>query len=696
MEGNGMAGKLQRRPYAVLAAVAVATLVGMWLWHDSERRAAQKTFIEAHIATVVHNKQGNLESVFDHLYQNLRTISLLPSVRGITGKNRANENEDVVASKRFTPDAKETVQQIFNNLRGSVSVSEVYAVIEGLSAEKGEVPFFMYDTVHFGEAKAEDEPQKGGDIPDTDESAEYAYFPKQMALVKQAHPTFSFTAADQIPVFASPMMTTCDNAQYVSKSSGSVHETAGLLYSVPFYNSETQKFTGVISGILRSNVLEAALLGVPFIPITPDDFTTQKKDGWSLPPAAQFMLSNEAQNIHIVDRRNATLATSLANGVEGRNTFSVKLSVHGEPWVLYYFLPEEAIQAATADGDRNFALQLVLVIGVLVAVGILLRILGGINSAAAEFGQVFAALSSGNLTRRVQGSLSGGMRQLQTDADQTVDKLNAIVVQIQSASSTISAAAEDITHGNANIRQGMDAQLSSLVAATRTMGDLTEAVRLSEESARMANQHAQSASKVAIDCGRVVNDVVDTMQQINQSSQKIAEIISVIDAIAFQTNILALNAAVEAARAGEQGRGFAVVATEVRSLAGRSASAAQEIKKLINESVSKVSAGTALVDRAGQTMQEVVRSIQSTTDLVSTIAASSAIQSKGIADVHGAIESMGQLTERSASRVSQAEASAFNLEELAAGLSTMVSSFTIEGASHAGTSSSRVRLLPTS
>ncbi len=209
----------------------------------------------------------------------------------------------------------------------------------------------------------------------------------------------------------------------------------------------------------------------------------------------------------------------------------------------------------------------------------------------------------------------------------------------------------------------------------------------------MANQHAQSASKVAIDCGRVVTEVVDTMQQINVSSQKIAEIISVIDSIAFQTNILALNAAVEAARAGEQGRGFAVVATEVRSLAGRSANAAQEIKKLINESVGKVSAGTALVDRAGQTMQEVVRSIQRTTDLVSTIAASSAAQSRGITDVHGAIETMGQLTERTASMVSQAEASANNLEELAAGLSAMVSSFTIENSGQGGTPNSHFRRL---
>jgi methyl-accepting chemotaxis protein len=621
-----------------------------------------------------------MEALFDSLYQNLRTISLLPSVRSIVGSNRAREDEDVVANKRFTPDAKETVQQIFNNLRGSVSVSEVYAVIDGLDAQKGQVPFFMYDTVHFGEGKAVDDATKGADTPEQDESAEYAHFPKQMALIKQSHPSFSFASAEQIPAFSSPLMRTCDNTQYVSKRSGDAHETDGLLYSVPFYRADTQKFNGVISGILRRNVLEAALIGVPLVPVTPEDLAAQKKEGWTLPAPAQFMLVSETHDIRIFDRRNPELPKLLTQGVEGRNTFHVKLNVHGEPWVLNYFLPEETIAAATADSDRSFQMQLVLVIGVLIAVGILLRILGGIRTAVAEFGGVFAALSSGNLTRRVHVQLTGDMHQLQVDADNTIAKLNGIVVQIQSASSTINDAATDITHGNANIRHGTDAQVSSLVTATQIMSDLTQAVQQSEERAKMANQHAHSASQVAIDCGRVVADVVDTMQVINQSSQKIAEIISVIDAIAFQTNILALNAAVEAARAGEQGRGFAVVATEVRSLAGRSANAAHEIKKLINDSVGKVSSGTALVDKAGKTMQEVVASIQRTTDLVSAIATSSAAQSMGISDVNDAIHAMEELTGRTASMVSQAEASARNLENLASGLSAMVSSFTIEGA----------------
>jgi methyl-accepting chemotaxis protein len=183
---------------------------------------------------------------------------------------------------------------------------------------------------------------------------------------------------------------------------------------------------------------------------------------------------------------------------------------------------------------------------------------------------------------------------------------------------------------------------------------------------------------VAVSCGQVVGEVVHTMRDINSASQKIAEIISVIDGIAFQTNILALNAAVEAARAGEQGRGFAVVASEVRSLAGRSANAAKEIKTLITDSVDKVATGTALVDRAGQTMQDVVASIQGTTDLMGQITAASAAQSNGIAQVNSALQNLQAMAQADADLVAHAEASAHNLGELAQGLSDMVNTFVLE------------------
>ncbi|MFZ6750863.1 methyl-accepting chemotaxis protein [Undibacterium sp. Ren11W] len=319
-----------------------------------------------------------------------------------------------------------------------------------------------------------------------------------------------------------------------------------------------------------------------------------------------------------------------------------------------------------------------LLVGVLASyliVRSLLKQLGGEPQYAASIAEKIA---SGDLTVPIilrkddSSSLLHAMHEMQMS-------LAKIVGQVRGGTDTIASASKQIASGNMELSSRTEQQASSLEETAASMEQLTSTVKQNADNARQANQLAVSASDVAVKGGAVVTEVVETMGSINASSRKIVDIIGVIDGIAFQTNILALNAAVEAARAGEQGRGFAVVAGEVRNLAQRSAEAAREIKKLIDDSVQKVDAGAKLVDQAGTTMTDIVTSIGRVTDIVNEIMSASREQSTGIEQINQAIMQMDDVTQQNAALVEEAAAAAGALQQQADDLEKVVSTFILDG-----------------
>ncbi|HTA39707.1 MAG TPA: methyl-accepting chemotaxis protein [Candidatus Acidoferrales bacterium] len=283
-----------------------------------------------------------------------------------------------------------------------------------------------------------------------------------------------------------------------------------------------------------------------------------------------------------------------------------------------------------------------------------------------DMDRVVSACLAGDLTARIDGSgREGATRTLTDGINKLTELLREIVTQMKETSSTVSVAVQQIAAGNADLANRTEEQASSLEETAASMEELTSTVKQNDENARQAHQLSIGASDIASKGGDVVRQVVETMASINDSARKIVDIISVIDGIAFQTNILALNAAVEAARAGEQGRGFAVVAGEVRNLAQRSAGAAKEIKALISNSVEKTDAGSRQVDSAGATMNEIVAAVKRVTDIMSEIAAASKEQLSGIEQVNVAIMQMDQATQQNAGLVEEAAASSASLEEQA-------------------------------
>ncbi|GIZ50397.1 hypothetical protein NCCP691_04110 [Noviherbaspirillum aridicola] len=343
-------------------------------------------------------------------------------------------------------------------------------------------------------------------------------------------------------------------------------------------------------------------------------------------------------------------------------------------------LNQDVAVQAVDKGERavsraGLIMLAVAIAAVIVALVVAALITASITAPIREAVRVAQTVASGDLTSRIEVTTTEETGQLLKALREMNDSLVRIVGEVRTGTDTIATASSQIASGNLDLSSRTEEQASSLEETASSMEEMTSTVKQSADNARQANALAVSASEVASKGGAVMGEVVTTMGAINESSKKIADIITVIDGIAFQTNILALNAAVEAARAGEQGRGFAVVASEVRTLAQRSASAAKEIKGLIVESVEKVEAGGKLVDQAGTTMDDIVESIRRVTDIMAEIMAAGQEQSAGIDQINQAISQMDQVTQQNAALVEEAAAASASLQDQAGKLAQAVSVF---------------------
>ena len=339
---------------------------------EYQQRMEQR--LDDHQQRLLASKADTLEEMFRAMYEHARTISLLPSVRSVQGGNRQNETEDALEQGRLSLETHQTIEQVYKNLANSLSISEIYYVLDGFAPERGEVPFFMYDNEIVGVndhlVSDEDMSQAKDDVPEEYEMAEYLHYQQQLQRFSSRYASMSFNGdITTIPALSSPLLRTCDNTQYNSVIAGDVNDSYGLLYSIPVFDLDSSRFKGLISVILRANVLEASLVGVPFIPVTMSDSAQARAEGWWLPEQpSDFLLLNGAYDIAIHDRRNSHFSDHNLGQLEqmGGRIAQRGLNVTSDgEWQLYHHLSAQQARNLTTDLSQKMWLGIAARAGVL-------------------------------------------------------------------------------------------------------------------------------------------------------------------------------------------------------------------------------------------------------------------------------------------------------------------------------------------
>ncbi len=704
---------------SAVAAVGVATGVsaaiayGVLVQASDDRDVALKAYVaNAHEEAELAAK--SIATSFDQIYQNLRTISLLASVR------RIDRHADLLPAE-----GRQAVQQIFNNLANNVAVSEVYIVpvdidpdqIDPKTGEK-QAPTLMIDKVRMGmEAAATEEEAEDPTAPPAEEIYEYRALKTQMAMLRTVAPKLIATSQSAIPLYSIGSLITCDNSVYAVTHKDA--DRTGPIFSVPFYGED-----GLLKGTISAIMLDAAvrnflpdqnaalldtLSGSLFLSrragqevasadsvarVMPDAslfysevLTVPTKDParqlrlWVGRPTAEFLEGDAVAQIEYFKMLGYGFAAM------------VGLLILAGWFVLQRFFNKAKAEArlALSLSERNSEIM------ALEASQLKAREAAEIDRrhaederaetaarAAAEQEQVVEGLAEGlkrlavgDLTVRLNERYAPVYEKLREDFNRSVETLQASMVKVTRSVKVIGSGGTAMSKAADNLAQRNEHQAASLEQTAAALSEITTTVRDTAGGAQHAHRVVEMASADTERSGVIVRETVEAMHGIEQSSGKISQFIGLIDAIAFQTNLLALNAGVEAARAGEAGRGFAVVAAEVRGLAQRSADAAREIKDLVTMSHAQVEKGVALVGDTGQALEQIAGRVTEINAIVSAITASAQSQADSLHQVNIAIGNMDKLTQQNAAMAEETTAESHGLCNEAEQLASLISLFRI-------------------
>ena len=705
----------RRLSLAVVLVIAFAVIMAGAVYFDynTSLKIIADNSRQAQVSNDFRPMKDRFEDFFALAYQSVRTIGLLPSVRAIQGSNRIDAKVDIVRSGRFSREGDATVQQLYNNLARNTNVSEIYCVLDGFTPEQA--PFFMYDSIILGGRNASDSEDHSADtdVPEELESEEYGYYPKQLDHFRDTYPSFNFNELDDIPAVSGPALRTCDNTQYLSRSTGDPVNAQGFVYSVPFY-SEAGDFKGIISAIFRTNTLEALMLDVPFVIVTEADKQEAKKQGFAMPgEPSRFVLANAETGLMIHDRRNKDIAAravaAMASGIYDSKVFHIEsLAINDSgKWSLYYEYDGGAILAASGNDKQRYFLTLS-AIAIVALVVILWAIFDykkrmQILLVAARLRDI--AEGEANLTSRLDESRKDELGELSKWFNTFVAKLADIVLSLKDIADHLADNTQQLSSSAEQMSQGMSEQSDKATLIATSSSEMSQTIIDIAGNASNIAGSAAEAMKTSNDGAEIVTKSVSEVQNISHSvsessriidtlkerSGQIGEILVVIEEIAEQTNLLALNAAIEAARAGEQGRGFAVVADEVRRLAERTAKSTSEITNMVvaiqedtesasgamRQSLKLVDSGVKYSEEAGRSFAQIVRKISELQSMVHQIATATEQMSSTSENVSGEVETIATISRQSSTSASAVAKDTNEIEELAGMLRDLVNRFKV-------------------